>query len=296
MAKTGSGLAQFCVQALAAGMGYVYGAYGQVCTQALRAYYARQFPDRDLAGGPMYTLAAKWDGKRVADCSGLVSYYLAVDSFGQNPPRRPYFHYTMATQIASIASLPEVPGTILWQPGHVGVYMGNGSVIEAQSTATGVVRTSMPGRWQKWYWPQQISYSNNPVFIDNPSLDPSNFIFTGCVNGIANGIGSGARGRGYSVITSASIRQVYELILEALNSLTTIPFDAMNNSLSSSVSSVGNANSSVDPDPGEGYITGSTNAMTARFNSLLAQANTLETNIKDYASIIGELSERVNAL
>lgn len=294
MPKTGAGLAAFCEQAYAAGMGYVYGAYGQVCTPALRAYYARQYPSPDLAGPPMEGIAAKWDGKRVADCSGLISYYVAVNAFGQNPSKRYFIHYTNSTQIAPISSLPEKPGTLLWKPGHVGVYMGNNTTIEAMGTAYGVVKTQpMSNKWVKWYWPQQIDYSGNQTFIQNPELNPQNMIYIGS-GGTASGMGSGARGRGFTTGVGSSVRAVYELILQAMQNLTNVPFNAMNSALEGSIGSVSSSNGNVNPDPGEGHISGSTNQMMARFNSLLASANALESNIKSYAAVIAELSQRVN--
>jgi cell wall-associated NlpC family hydrolase len=43
--------------------------------------------------------------------------------------------------------------------GHIGVYIGNGEVIEAQGTAYGVVKTKLEGRgWTKWLKIPNIKY------------------------------------------------------------------------------------------------------------------------------------------
>lgn len=45
--------------------------------------------------------------------------------------------------------------------GHIGVYVGNGEVIEAQGTAYGVVKTQLSGRgWTKWLKIPNIKYVN----------------------------------------------------------------------------------------------------------------------------------------
>jgi cell wall-associated NlpC family hydrolase len=74
-------------------------------------------------------------GPRCFDCSGLVQR--AWRSAGVPIPRT-------ADRIAS--SLAEVPlsqvrmGDILWWPGHVGIYEGNGWMVDALDTPHGVVR------------------------------------------------------------------------------------------------------------------------------------------------------------
>ena len=74
-------------------------------------------------------------GPSCFDCSGLVQR--AWGTAGVRVPRT-------ADQIAS--ELDEVPlsdvraGDILWWPGHVGLYAGNGWMIEALDTRHGVVR------------------------------------------------------------------------------------------------------------------------------------------------------------
>jgi hypothetical protein len=44
-------------------------------------------------------------------------------------------------------------------PGHIGVYVGKGEVIEAMGTAYGVVKTKVAGRgWHKWLRIPHIQY------------------------------------------------------------------------------------------------------------------------------------------
>jgi peptidoglycan DL-endopeptidase CwlO len=74
-------------------------------------------------------------GPECFDCSGLVQR--AWESVGVRLPR---------TTGAIASALSEVPlddvraGDILWWPGHVGVYAGNGWMVDALDTRHGVVR------------------------------------------------------------------------------------------------------------------------------------------------------------
>ena len=59
----------------------------------------------------------------------------------------------------TIDTIPEVPGLAVWSDGHIGIYIGNGEVIEAMNTLRGVTRTKLVGReWTLWLQIPYISY------------------------------------------------------------------------------------------------------------------------------------------
>ena len=63
------------------------------------------------------------------------------------------------TESGAISTMPDTAGLAVWMNGHIGVYIGNGEVIEAQGTAYGVVKTRLEGRgWTKWLKIPNIKY------------------------------------------------------------------------------------------------------------------------------------------
>ena len=55
--------------------------------------------------------------------------------------------------------MPDTPGLAVWKSGHIGVYIGNGEVIEAMGTKYGVVKTQLEGRgWTHWLEVPGIEY------------------------------------------------------------------------------------------------------------------------------------------
>ena len=58
---------------------------------------------------------------------------------------------TEGEDYGGMSTMPEIPGLMLWKDGHVGVYIGDGYVIEAMGTKYGVVKTEVEGRgWSGW--------------------------------------------------------------------------------------------------------------------------------------------------
>jgi hypothetical protein len=59
----------------------------------------------------------------------------------------------------SLGSLPEVAGVAVFMKGHVGIYIGNGEVIEARGHAYGVVKTKLARRpWKRWAYIEGVKY------------------------------------------------------------------------------------------------------------------------------------------
>lgn len=181
--KTAAGLVQHVKQCLKDEWGYVYGAIGQTCTESLLDQCAARYPDNHLAGGPMRKVGEKWLGRKVADCSGIVKAYLMSDYTGGPIKYSAKYdvavHYNSAKEKGPISTMPDIPGIIVYMPGHVGVYIGNGEVIESAGTLYGVKKSTVKksyvsGPWTHWYKCPYIEYPGEveqPDGGDNPDTE-----------------------------------------------------------------------------------------------------------------------------
>ena len=163
--KNNLGLVQWAIQAYENGWGYVYGTYGNVLTESI-------LQDRASVFGGQVThymdfICENWLGKRTADCVGLIKGYgwynaetgeIKVGSNGMMDVSANGM-FENATVKGTIDTIPEVPGLAVWVDGHIGIYIGNGEVIEAMNTLRGVTRTQLAGReWTHWLQIPYISY------------------------------------------------------------------------------------------------------------------------------------------
>lgn len=162
MVKTSKGLASFAVQCL--GRPYIYGTYGQILTERLLLDRASTYPSRI---GPERVKYARehYIGKRVSDCEGMIKNYLWADS----PDTAPTYNasqdlsangaFQAATVKGKIDTIPEVPGICVRYSGHVGVYIGNGEVVEERGFNYGCVKTRLKDRaWTDWFEHPWIDY------------------------------------------------------------------------------------------------------------------------------------------
>lgn len=126
---------------------YWYGCFGQISSFSLYTNKKRQYPTQYQWNCPESQL-----NKRVFDCVGLIKAYLWSDKINSNPK------YNASQDVSangmrdkcktggSISTLPELPGALVFSPGHVGVYIGGGYVVEARGHKYGVVKTKLKER------------------------------------------------------------------------------------------------------------------------------------------------------
>lgn len=163
--KNNLDLVQWAIEAEKAGWGYVYGTYGSVLDETLLASKISQYPDE--VGGYEDFIRQHWLGGRTADCVGLIKGYgwynteTAQTQIGANgmPDIGADTMYENAAEKGTIDTIPEIPGLAVWHEGHIGIYIGNGEVIEAMGTQYGVVKTQLTNsRWTHWLKIPYITY------------------------------------------------------------------------------------------------------------------------------------------
>ena len=149
------------------GYGYVYGAKGQMYSKAEAERMAESGSKSDYY---YLTTCKRWFGHYVTDCSGLV--YLAL---GKKNMRRADGYMDSCKEKGDIKSIPNIVGLIVWKKGHIGIYLGDGKVIESQGVAYGVVITNVKDRpWTKWGKLPDIDYSQpKPTPQPQPTPKPT---------------------------------------------------------------------------------------------------------------------------
>lgn len=116
---TGAGLAEWAMNAYNSGWRYVYGG--------------------SSAGA--------------VDCSGLIYSYCGGARVGTD-------QLNSASASGNVsAGIPRVHGLGLYQPGHVGVYVGGGMAVDARDESSGVCYQSTASKsWTKWFKLSAVSY------------------------------------------------------------------------------------------------------------------------------------------
>lgn len=154
MKKTNKGLAEYAAEQI--GRPYWFGTFGQTANASLLSAKKKQYPDEYTATDYKTQYNA-----RVHDCIGIVKGFLWSD----NPTSAPVYNRKQDVgadrmkelcDAKPIKTIPELQGVLVFSPGHVGVYVGNGYVVEAYNHSRGVIKSKLSERnftsWGKLPW------------------------------------------------------------------------------------------------------------------------------------------------
>ena len=148
--KTNIGLVEWAKFML--GHPYWYGCYCQISDLSLYNYKKRQYPKYYN----WWRLKSNQLGVRVTDCVGLIKGYLWCKDIYSQPVYNKAQDvsaegmYNISLVKGSISSMPDIPGILVYKSGHVGVYIGDNTVIEAKGHSWGVVPSSIHSGWTRW--------------------------------------------------------------------------------------------------------------------------------------------------
>lgn len=166
--KNNLDLVKWAVQANEGQWGYVYGTYGGVLDETLLRGKISQYPNE--VGAYEDFIRQHWLGGRTADCVGLIKGYgwynteIAQIQIGANgmPDIGANAMFENASEKGTIDTIPEIPGLAVWHEGHIGIYIGNGEVVQAANTEAGVIRTPISqSSWTHWLKIPYISYKES---------------------------------------------------------------------------------------------------------------------------------------
>ena len=152
------------------GWGYIYGTSHEMWSASKQAAYVKEHsgdPDREnscLYGG-------KWAGHWVTDCSGLFHYWFAQlggkIAHGSNTIWSSYCSDKGTLSAGNRTDGKKLlPGTAVFtskgdRHNHIGLYVGGGTVIEAQGAQTGVVTSKVANKkWTHWGTLKGVKYDD----------------------------------------------------------------------------------------------------------------------------------------
>ena len=149
----------------AVGCAYIYGATGQACTPEYRKARMEQYPQYAeqirkacpaLKGGSCE--GCKYQGRKAYDCAQLTRY--AAKAAGLTLPSGASSQWKKGdwSEKGAIDTLPVGQACFLYMEkagsnpmGHTGIYLGDGTAVDARGHSYGVVHMPISGRsWTHW--------------------------------------------------------------------------------------------------------------------------------------------------
>lgn len=165
MTKNHLDLVHWAEEAYEDGWGYVWGTYGLILKKTTFDSLCETYPNN--VDNHHDFIEDNWLGKRTADCAGLIKGYLWFNAdthqieYGSNG----FIDVDADTMFndsavkGTIDTLPEIPGICLWKSGHVGIYIGDGYVIHASTTESGVIKSELKNTsFTNWFEVSGVTY------------------------------------------------------------------------------------------------------------------------------------------
>ena len=171
---------EFCEKFV--GRPYWYGTCVYTCTKDRYNSKAKQYPSHYTSSREAKYMEHIAKKEVCSDCVGMIKGYAwtnggdtVFESIGtgskitskyksNNCPDKSangMFSYakSQGMEWGTIDTIPEIPGVAVRYDGHVGVYVGNGYVVEERGFAYGCVKTKLKDRkWLHWYKLPWINY------------------------------------------------------------------------------------------------------------------------------------------
>ena len=179
---TGKQLANYCEKVYKAGWVYWYGTYGKPCSKSLYESKRKQYPSHYTDSRTSGYMKDIREGKWCADCVGMIKSFFWTGGNFETMPKYATNHcpdvsangmINLCVQTGPISSIPDIPGLVVWKPGHIGVYVGNGYTVEMKGFNYDCKRNRVKdGPWTKWgrLPASMISYTDEPT--PEPTPEP----------------------------------------------------------------------------------------------------------------------------
>lgn len=152
--------AAFCLSVYDAKWVYWYGTYGNECTQSRYESKAKQYPSHYTSSRKAAYMKDIAEGRTCADCCGLIKAFFwmggdvnATPKYASNscPDKGADSMFALCKETGPISTIPDIPGIVVWKPGHIGTYVGNGDTVEMKGFNYDCVKAKVTdGKWTKW--------------------------------------------------------------------------------------------------------------------------------------------------
>ena len=171
-------LVEYCNKLYNAGARYWFGTFGQIASNNLWKVKKQQYPEKYKSSKDKQIKKDIEEGRIVTDCSGLIKGFMMTRDNGQivytpSLDLGANGYYNNAKEKGTIKTMPDIPGLAVWKEGHIGVYIGNGEVIEARGFDYGVQKYKLSERpYTKWLKVPGLEYNSLPVPSPQPVPEP----------------------------------------------------------------------------------------------------------------------------
>lgn len=172
--KNNLDLVIWCQEAVAKEWGYVWGTSGGILKKETLESLAELYPNNVGDEDHYDYIKDNYIGKRTADCAGLIKSYMWYD-FETGTIIYSGFDFadgntedifSRTIENGTMDTMPDIPGIGLYHEGHMGVYIGDGLVIEAMGTKYGVVQSNLSdGSWTNWFKIPGLDYIEETEII-----------------------------------------------------------------------------------------------------------------------------------
>ena len=166
---------------------YWYGVYHLLCTEKLLERKAKQYPSHYKASRMgRYSEDIK-NGQIAGDCvNGAIKGAVWGELDKRVPVHKSHdcpdksadgmFEYCkkIGMDWGGMDSMPDIPGIAVRMAGHVGVYVGDGEVVEWRGFKYGCVVTELKKRkWTHWYKLPWVEYVMSDTTVDEETIPES---------------------------------------------------------------------------------------------------------------------------
>ena len=167
--KTNIELVEFAKKALQENWGYCLGSFGNILIPSFLQQKMSQGGGVGAYNAKHKDYLNKFINKRVTDCYGLIKAFVWWNNgqvkYVASQDRNQEGAYTAAKEKGTLATIPEIPGLILWMKGHAGIYIGNGEFIECVGAPVGMRKgkivngvVSSGSKFTHWFKDTYVDY------------------------------------------------------------------------------------------------------------------------------------------